>query len=66
MFYLGFSALLDLATTLIAVKTGGFAVVMSRTGWTVFYGSLWLISFLLSWPLVITPLFDRIQQLKKG
>lgn len=58
-FYLGFAALLDSIQLIAAVKTSGFFVYSSRIGWLGFFALVWIISFLVSWRLVITPLLTR-------
>ncbi len=59
-FYLGVSILLDAAVFGMAMWKGSFVLAATRTGWLVFFGIVWLISFLLSWRIVMAPLFARI------
>jgi hypothetical protein len=61
-FYLGIAILIDGAIFGMALWKGGVGVFASKTGWIVFFGAVWLISFLISWRIVITPLLARIQR----
>ena len=61
-FYLGVSILLDAAVFGMAMWKGSFVLGATRTGWLVFFGIAWLISFLLSWRIVMAPLFARIHR----
>ena len=61
-FYLGFSILLDAALFGIALWKGGASITATKTGWIVFFGISWLISFLLSWRIVMAPLLARIHK----
>jgi hypothetical protein len=61
-FYLGVSILLDAAGFEIAQWKGSFAISATRTGWLLFFGIAWLMSFLLSWRIVMAPLLARIHR----
>ena len=61
-FYLGVSILLDAAVFGMALLKGSFMISATRTGWLVFFGIAWLMSFLLSWRIVMAPLFARIHR----
>jgi hypothetical protein len=63
-FYLAISILLDAAVFGMALWKGSFGVSATKTGWLAFFGIAWLMSFLLSWRIVIGPLLARIQELK--
>lgn len=59
-FYVGIAVLLDAAAFGMAVWKGGFVYALTRTGGLVLFGVTWLISFLLSWRIVMTPLLARV------
>lgn len=59
-FYLAIAVLLDAAMFGIAVWKGGSDVAASRSAWFVFFGLVWVVSFLLSWRIVLAPLFANI------
>jgi hypothetical protein len=60
-FYLGIAILIDGATFALAHWKGSFGLSASKTGWIFFFGAVWLISFLISWRIVVTPLLARIR-----
>jgi hypothetical protein len=64
-FYLGVSILLDGAVFGMAFWKGSFGVSATKTGWLVFFGFAWLMSFLLSWTIVVSPILDRIHEMKR-
>ena len=59
-FYLGFALLLDGIKLALTVNTGGFAILLNRNGFLLFFGVLWLISFLLSWRLVVNSMLSKV------
>ena len=59
-FYLGVAILIDGAIFCMALWKGGFVVLAPKAGWVLFFGAVWLTSFLVSWRIVITPVFARI------
>jgi len=61
-FYLGISILIDAAVFGMAQWKGSFGIFATRTGWLVFFGIAWLISFLLSWRIVWAPLFAKLHR----
>jgi hypothetical protein len=61
-FYLGISLLIDAVTLGIAMWRVGFAMFLSRTGWVVLFGLVWLVSFLLSWRIVVVPILARLHE----
>ena len=61
-FYLGISILIDAAVLGMALWKGGFGLALTRTGWLVIFGVAWIISFFLSWRIVIGPLLARIHR----
>ena len=61
-FYLAISILLDAAVSGIGLWKGGFVILATKGGWLVFFGIAWLTSFLLSWRIVIAPLFARLHR----
>ena len=64
-FYLGISILLDAAVFGIALWKGSFDVSATKTGWLVFFGLSWLMSFLLSWRIVVGPMLARLQEVRR-
>ncbi len=64
-FYLGISILLDAAVFGMALWKGSFAVSATKTGWLIFFGIAWLMSFLLSWRIVVGPILARLQEVKR-
>jgi hypothetical protein len=61
-FYLAISILLDAAVFGMALWKGSFGVSATKSGWLVFFGTAWLISFLLSWRIVFAPLLARLHR----
>jgi hypothetical protein len=61
-FYLGISILIDAAMFGMALWKGGVGLFLPRTGWLMLFGVAWLVSFLLSWRIVIVPLLARIHR----
>jgi hypothetical protein len=61
-FYLGISILLDATFYGIALWKGNFGIYATKSGWLVFFGSAWLMSFLLSWRIIFTPLLARLHK----
>ena len=61
-FYLGISILIDAAMFGMALWNGGVGLFLTRTGWLMLFGVAWLVSFLLSWRIVIVPLLARIHR----
>lgn len=61
-FYLAVSILLDAIMFGMTAWKGGFGVTASRSIWLVFFGLVWLASFLLSWRIVLAPLFAGIKK----
>jgi hypothetical protein len=61
-FYLGISILIDAAMFGMALWKGGVGLFLTRTGWLMLFGVAWLVSFLLSWRIVIVPLLARIHR----
>ena len=64
-FYLGISILLDAAVFGIALWKDSFMVAATKTGWLLFFAFAWLVSFLLSWRVVVGPLVARIEEMKR-
>lgn len=60
--YLGMAILMDSAFFGIALWKGGSSVSATKAGWILFFGATWLISFLISWRIVITPFLARIHR----
>ena len=58
--YMGIAILFNGAFFGMALWKGGFAVTVAKPGWIVFSGAMWLISFLVSWRIEITPILARI------
>ena len=65
-FYIGVAILMDGALFAMAIWKGSSGVFASKIGWVVFFGAVWLVSFLLSWWIVITPLLDQIHKLRSS
>jgi hypothetical protein len=63
-FYIGFSILLDMTGLVVATWKGGFVILFSKVGWVVFFACIWLVSFLLSYRIVLGPVFARIHNLR--
>jgi hypothetical protein len=61
-FYLAISILLDVAVFGMAMWKGSSGVFASKSGWLLFFGMVWLMSFLLSWRIVFTPLFAKLHR----
>jgi hypothetical protein len=61
-FYLAISILVDAAVFGMALWKGSFGVSATKSGWLVFFGTAWLISFLLSWRIVFAPLLARLHR----
>jgi hypothetical protein len=63
-FYLGISILIDAAIMGMALWRGSFGIFLPKTGWVVFFGSMWLVSFLLAWRIVVAPLLARLHAMR--
>ncbi len=63
-FYLGVSILLDAAVFGMALWKGSFAISATRTGWLVFFGIAWLMSFVLAWRIVVVPVLARLHGMR--
>jgi hypothetical protein len=63
-FYLGTSILLDGGIFGMSLWKGSFGVSTSKTSWAVFFGLVWLSSFLLSWRIVVSPLLAQIAKFR--
>jgi hypothetical protein len=61
-FYLLISILFDAALFGMALWKGGVLVTATKSGWLAFFGIAWLLSFLLSWRIVVTPVFSRLHR----
>lgn len=64
-FYLSFSILLDAALFGMALWKGGFGVSANKSALLVFFGIAWLMSFLLSYRIVIGPILARLREIKR-
>jgi hypothetical protein len=58
-FYLGIAVLMDATSFAIARWRGGFGVYLTRPAWMVTFGLIWLLSFMLSWRFIMTPILAR-------
>ena len=56
-FYVGGAILLDAGIFGMALWKGSFGISATKSGWIVIFGAAWLASFLLSWRIVMNPLF---------
>ena len=65
-FYLGFSILLDAVVFGMVQWKGSFGIFFTKTGWMVLFGTAWLISFLLSYRIVVAPLLAEIHRLHRS
>lgn len=65
-FYLGISILLDAAVLGLAKWKGSFGIFFTRSGWIVLFGIAWLVSFLLSYRIVVAPLFANLHRLHRS
>ena len=65
-FYLGISILLDAAVFGMALWKGSAGIFATKTGWTVFFEFAWLVSFLLSWRVVVLPILTRIEEVTRS
>jgi hypothetical protein len=63
-FYLAVSILLDGAVFGTAWWKGSASVSATKSGWLMFFGLAWLMSFLFSWRIVVSPILARIQAVK--
>jgi hypothetical protein len=59
-FYLAAAVLMQAAAIALAHLRGEFLVYGTRLSCTVVFGIVWLVSFLLAWRVVITPIFAKI------
>jgi hypothetical protein len=59
-FYLGFNILLGAAFLGLSLWKGGASIFASRGAWALFFGAIWLVSFLAPWKIVLAPIFARI------
>jgi len=60
VFYLGSAVLMEALLVLLAHVLGTAGFSLSRSGWMVLFGMVWLASFLLAWRVVIPPILARI------
>ncbi len=63
-FYLGAAVLIEVAMIVLTHLLGGLSVIATRPRLVgaVFFGGVWLASFLLAWRVVVTPIFARISK----
>jgi hypothetical protein len=64
VFYLGVAILLDAGIFSMALWKGGSSISATKSGWTMLFGSAWLVSFLLSWRIVVTPILAQITRFR--
>jgi len=60
VFYLGSAVLMEASLVVLAHVLGSAGLALSRSGWMVLFGIVWLASFLLAWRVVISPILARI------
>jgi len=58
--YFGIVILIDGAIFAWSLWKGSFGLCAPKTAWIFFFGAVWLVSFLISWRIVVAPLFARI------
>jgi hypothetical protein len=54
-FYLGFSILMDVIILVLARAKGSFAFGGKPLGWVIWFGAIWLLSFVIAWHLMSRP-----------
>jgi len=59
-FYMGLAALAQAGFLLMARLTGMGGIMVTRSRWLILFGTMWLASFLLSWRIVIAPVFVKL------
>ena len=58
--YLAMVVAIDAAVYAMAIWKGGWGIYWTRTGMVIWFGAIWLVSFLLAYRIVLHPLFSRI------
>ena len=61
--YLVFSIILDVLGIAMAGWKGSFGLFFTKTGWVLLFGLVWLVSFLLSYRIVVSPILARIHRM---
>ena len=59
-FYLGIAILLDIASFVVAARTGGIMFALNYWMWGLIFAFVWLISFVLAWLVFMLPFIGRI------